>query len=119
MWLSYAKFEISKNSLDQARNILQKAELFFKASQNKEDRALLLESWLEIERDLDDKELIEKIEKKLPKKVKKKRKLENINEDAGYEECLEYIFPDKETESRNLKILEMAHKWKQQQNNNN
>ena len=118
VWLSYAKFEISKNSLDQARNILQKAELFFKASQNKEDRALLLESWLEIERDLDDKELIEKIEKKLPKKVKKKRKLENINEDAGYEEYLEYIFPDKETESRNLKILEMAHKWKQQPNNN-
>ena len=32
VWLSYAKFEISKNSLDQARNILQKAELFFKAS---------------------------------------------------------------------------------------
>ena len=118
VWLSYAKFEISKNSLDQARNILQKAELFLKASQNKEDRALLLESWLEIERDLDDKELIEKIEKKLPKKVKKKRKLENINEDAGYEEYLEYIFPDKETESRNLKILEMAHKWKQQPNNN-
>ena len=32
----------------------------------------------------------------------------------GWEEYYDYIFPDDETKQGNLKILEMAHKWKQQ-----
>lgn len=113
VWLSYAKFEISEGNETEARKLLKKAEIFFKTSENKEDRALLLESWLEIEQEIGNEEFIKEVEKKLPKKVKKKRKLENINDDAGYEEYLEYIFPDEEKDSRNMKILELAHKWKQ------
>ena len=115
VWLSYAKFEISVNQSDFARKILEKAEVFFKNSQNKEDRAILLEEWLEIEKEIGDEKSVQKIEEKLPKKIKKKRKLENINEDVGYEEYLDYIFPDEEVESKNLKILALAHKWKKQQ----
>ena len=118
VWISYAKYEVHENSEESARSILKKAEAFFKNSQNKEDRALLLESWLEIENEIGDEHWIKTIQEKMPKKVKKKRKLENINDDAGYEEYLDYVFPDEEKDSRNLKILEMAHKWKEQQKNN-
>jgi crooked neck len=115
-WISYAKFLISIKSIDEARNILKKAESFFKISQNKEDRALLLEQWLDIENEIGNEECISEIQNKLPKKVKKKRKLQSTNEDAGYEEYLDYIFPDEEQESRNNKILSIAQKWKLQQN---
>jgi len=37
---------------------------------------------------------------------------EEANEDAGWEEYYDYLFPDDEGEKRNLKILELAHKWK-------
>ena len=67
VWLSYAKFEISVNQADFARKILEKAEVFFKNSQNKEDRAILLEEWLEIEKEIGDEKSVQKIEEKLPK----------------------------------------------------
>lgn len=115
VWISYAKFEISINCIDKAREVLRRAEIFFKNSQNKEDRALLLDSWLDIETEIGDDEAVKNIKDKLPKKVKKKRKLENIDEETGFEEYLDYIFPDEEKEGKSLKILEIAHKWKNQQ----
>lgn len=34
--------------------------------------------------------------------------------DAGWEEYFDYIFPDETAAAPNLKILEVAHKWKKQ-----
>ena len=35
------------------------------------------------------------------------------NEEAGWEEYYDYVFPDdQEGQKKSLKILEMAHKWK-------
>ena len=36
-----------------------------------------------------------------------------MNEDAGWEEYYDLAFPDDMEVKKNLKILEMAHKWKQ------
>ena len=33
---------------------------------------------------------------------------------SGWEEYYDYIFPDDQAQSKNLKILELAHKWKKQ-----
>ena len=36
----------------------------------------------------------------------------DLQSDAGWEEYYDYIFPDDEKGTGNLKILEMAQKWK-------
>jgi crooked neck len=56
---------------------------------------------------------------RLPKTVKKRRRIMDPNapeEEAvaiGWEEYYDYIFPDDETEKPSLKLLAMAHQWKQ------
>ena len=53
------------------------------------------------------------IRKKAPKRVKKKRQLRS-NEGGAmeWEEYWDYVFPDEITKAPNLKLLEMAKKWK-------
>jgi len=53
----------------------------------------------------------------LPKRVKKRRKIERPSEDGvgtseGWEEFYDYLFPDDQAQAKNIKILELAHKWK-------
>ena len=40
-----------------------------------------------------------------------------IGADAGWEEYWDYIFPEEEAAKPNMKLLEMAKKWKQKQTN--
>lgn len=53
----------------------------------------------------------------MPKRIKKQKKIRVINneieEDAGWEEYYDYIFPDDENIKRKMKILEVAKKWKE------
>ena len=53
----------------------------------------------------------------MPKKVKRRRTTAEENEEEGWEEYYDYVFPDDVDSSQNkaAKILEMAHKWKQEQ----
>ena len=49
----------------------------------------------------------------MPKRVKKTRPVVNVDgSSGGYEEYYDWIFPDDNTGAANLKILEMAKKWK-------
>lgn len=51
------------------------------------------------------------VESNMPKVVKKRRRIED---DSGWEEYFDYIFPDdEEGEQANLKLLQIAHQWKQ------
>lgn len=53
------------------------------------------------------------VEKKMPKRVKRKRPI--VTDDgleAGMEEYYDYLFPEEGGHAPNLKLLEMAHKWK-------
>ena len=47
----------------------------------------------------------------MPKRVKRRKG----EDDEGWEEYYDYVFPDEaqESQSKGAKILEMAHKWKQ------
>lgn len=89
---------------------------------NKEERLMILEKWIEMESgEGGDRDVKETVVKKLPKRVKKRRMLKvvnaesgkEVNEDAGWEEYYDLVFPDDEEKSKNLKILEFAHKWKE------
>lgn len=59
---------------------------------------MLLEHWRDTEIKQKDPEWLSTVNKKMPKRVKKQRKIKivegNQEEDAGYEEYYDYIFPD-------------------------
>jgi len=79
----------------------------------KEERVLLLESWKKFESDVGNEEQIAKVDKLLPKRIKKKRQIKTDDgANAGWEEYYDYIFPEEEAETRGLKILQRAHLWK-------
>ena len=57
--------------------------------------------------------MLAKMGPKMPKRIKKRRLMQSDDgDDAGWEEYFDYIFPDEEKKAPNLKILEMAAKWK-------
>ena len=117
VWLSFAKFEASllcDAAVTNARGIYCRADEALKLTDNREERVMLLEAWLEFEQDRGDQESMEKIQQKIPKKVKKRRKIyREDGSDGGWEEYWDYVFPDDRSASSNLKLLQMARLWKQ------
>ncbi|XP_010261495.1 PREDICTED: crooked neck-like protein 1 isoform X2 [Nelumbo nucifera] len=138
VWISYAKFEASamqeedkdsnmqeendeelvnerKQCLLRARRVFEKAVNYFRTSapELKEERAMLLEEWLNMESSFGNLGDISLVQSKLPKKLKKRRPIVSEDGPAGYEEYYDYHFPE-ETQTTNLKILEAAYKWKRQ-----
>ncbi|XP_019166045.1 PREDICTED: crooked neck-like protein 1 [Ipomoea nil] len=129
VWISYAKFEGDSSNSDQqevspeqkkeclqrARGVFERALVYFRTSapELKEERAMLLEEWLNMESSFGDVGDVGLVRAKLPKKLKKRRQIETEDGPAGYEEYIDYLFPE-ETQTTNLKILEAAYKWKKQ-----
>ncbi|XP_031125811.1 crooked neck-like protein 1 [Ipomoea triloba] len=134
VWISYAKFEASavegdssdpdqqevspeqkKECLQRARGVFERALVYFRTSapELKEERAMLIEEWLNMESSFGDVGDVGLVRAKLPKKLKKRRQIETEDGPAGYEEYIDYLFPE-ETQTTNLKILEAAYKWKKQ-----
>jgi crooked neck len=101
-----------------ARAVYERALLSLKEMQPdaKEERVMLLEAWKAFEESVgSSEEVLAKVEKKLPRRVKRKRPI--YTEDgtpAGQEEYYDYIFPEEQGAVPNLKILEAAHRWKKQ-----
>lgn len=134
IWISYANMEVSiateddttTTGIERARVILQRSYDHFKASQANTERLVLLEAWKELESQYGTAEDVDKLVKRLPRRIKKRRKItlegtDTTTEAESYwEEFYDYIFPEDEVESSktsgHLKLLEMAHKWKQQSN---
>jgi len=112
-WMSYAQFESTSGDVDLARKVYEAGFKALGESEQKEERLMLLEDWLGFVRELGDDDEIIKVEAKQPKRVKKKRQVRTEDgTEAGWEEYYEYMFPDEKSGAPNLKILEMAHKWK-------
>jgi crooked neck len=75
-------------------------------------RVALLNAWKSFEQTHGSPEDIAKIEKQMPRKVKKRRKLD----DDRYEEYMDYVFPADDESAANLsRLLQEAYKWKQEQ----
>nr|XP_040246508.1 LOW QUALITY PROTEIN: crooked neck-like protein 1 [Aegilops tauschii subsp. strangulata] len=139
VWISYAEFEasaglaedngseVNKNDAcyqDQqiervrmCRAVFERAFDYFRtnAAELKEERAMLLEEWLKKELGFGDLGDVALVQKKAPRKVKRKRPLPTDDgSNVAYEEYVDYIFPDEVTPASNLKISAAAYKWKKQ-----
>eukprot|EP00536_Pseudo-nitzschia_multiseries_P008425 jgi/Psemu1/198021/e_gw1.213.57.1 len=127
VWISYARFEAGDigEGMPAARAILEKAYNELKEEGLKEERVLLLDSWRVLEQQHQqqqqqegkgDSEHLSAVEKRLPRRVKRKRmRKDDDGNDLGWEEYFDYQFPDDDQQgASNLKILEMAAKWKRQ-----
>ncbi|KAI9100503.1 hypothetical protein DFS34DRAFT_713059 [Phlyctochytrium arcticum] len=124
VWISYANFEVTaedngglegrvaaaRKIYDRSYNLLRK-----RGEDSKEERVVLLESWLAFERKHGDADSVANVEGKMPRAVKKRRRVvdEFSGEETGWEEYYDYIFPDDDAERPNFKLLAVAHEWKQ------
>ncbi|KAK9915014.1 hypothetical protein WJX75_003619 [Coccomyxa subellipsoidea] len=106
-----------------ARAVYERAYQSLRESQPdaKEEAVMLLEAWRAFEAEAESHgeaqraAAIAAVEKRMPKRVKRKRPI--ITEDgqeAGMEEYFDYIFPDEAAAAPNLKLLEAAQRWKRQ-----
>ncbi len=81
VWISRAMFERDTKEFAVARNIYEEADKYLKENSGSEERLMLLESWREMEQQLADPDAIDKVNKKMPKRVKKQRKIKIVEGD--------------------------------------
>lgn len=136
VWLSLAQFELQTTEASEAEeaNIMRARKVYEEANQRlreaanmagpdepqgKEFRLMLLESWRDFEREQSDDEALKKVNDLMPKRVKKRRKIEQDSDapgvsgdSGGWEEYFDYIFPEDEGAKPGLKLLEKAKEWK-------
>lgn len=80
VWLSYAKFELN-NQMEEDMNVQLARRVFEKANENlktyseKEARVLLLENWKDFENNHGDEVSREKVNNKMPRRIKKRQKV--------------------------------------------
>jgi crooked neck len=101
-----------------ARGVFKRADeaLRTAAPVDKEARVMLLEAWRGAEAAAGDAAGLRDVEARLPKRVKRRRQITGEGGDlAGVEEYYDYIFPEDGGDQPNLKILEAARRWKEQQ----
>ncbi|KAL9443022.1 hypothetical protein AB3S75_016392 [Citrus x aurantiifolia] len=135
VWVSYVKFEASamsedggnpdtsedlreqkKQSIQRTRRVFEEAINYYRTSvpELKEERAMLLEEWLNMESNFGELGDVSLVQTKLPKKLKKRRQIASYDGlSAGYEEYIDYLLPE-ESKTTNLEILEAAYNWKKQ-----
>ncbi|KAK1769471.1 hypothetical protein QBC33DRAFT_321197 [Phialemonium atrogriseum] len=133
VWISYAQFEInipeaeaegaegaeeedeeerpvSEEAKARARKIFERAHQSMKDRELKAERVSLLNAWLAFERTHGSAEDIGKLEAQMPRRTKKKRRLE----DDSWEEYVDYVFPADDQQTKNLSnLLAIAQAWKQ------
>jgi len=115
VWISFARFEEEAGGADAAALIYREADEHFRDTGQKEERTLALEAWMDAEKATGDRDCVDVVAARMPKKLKKKRPVrDDAGDEVGWEEYFEYTFPEEEVKAPSLKILEMAHKWKKQ-----
>ncbi len=129
VWISYAHFEINVPEDDEnedeeapigeeakarARKVFERANDNIKRRDAPEERAALLAAWMSFEATHGDEEQREEMSKRQPRRVKKRRMME----DGSYEEFAEWVFPEAGEAEATKKLgglLEAARRWKEQQ----
>ncbi|KAJ2826549.1 NineTeen Complex (NTC) component, partial [Coemansia furcata] len=114
VWISLARFELAvaadpDNRLAVARSVYERAYSRLKELGLTEERLVLLEAWREAESSEPQQGDVAAVDKKMPRRVRKRRKLD----DGSLEEYFDYVFPDDEEQGARFKLLAKAHMWKQ------
>ncbi|KAK2014033.1 TPR-like protein [Colletotrichum eremochloae] len=126
VWISFAHFElnipedeeegeeeapISNEAKARARKIFERAHKSMRDKDLKEEAVTLLNAWLSFERTHGTSDDVEKVQKLMPRKTKRRRRLD----DDSFEEYIDYVFPADDKQTQNLSnLLAMAQAWKQQ-----
>jgi crooked neck len=132
VWISYAHFEINvpdaeteeaeeaegnpvgEEAKQRARAIFGRAYKSMKEKDLKEERVALLTAWKSFESEHGSREDQERVERQMPRRVKKRRRLEGDQE--GFEEYMDYVFPaDDESAAKLSSLLQKAQEWKRAQ----
>ncbi|KAK0941418.1 NineTeen Complex (NTC) component [Friedmanniomyces endolithicus] len=125
VWISYARFElnipdfehpeseaVAPESITRARAVFERAHKLYKDRRLVEERVALLNAWKSFEDTHGGEEAREAIAKQMPRRVKKRRRLD----DDSFEEYMDYVFPaDDEGSAKMSKLMAMAQKWKKEQ----
>ncbi|KAI9797627.1 MAG: NineTeen Complex (NTC) component [Piccolia ochrophora] len=137
VWISYAHFEIntpdegeeeegdeekpvSDQAKRRARKIFERGYQSMKEKEMKEERVALLNAWKSFEMTHGSPDDIEKVESQMPRKVKKRRRIEGAGGEDEFVEFIDWVFPaDDEQAAKMSKLLQMAHQWKQAQTGQN
>jgi len=117
VWMSMAQFEttLTPPQFDKARDVYKEGFGVLGETEQKEERLMLLEDWIAFEQEHGDDKTKKEADDNQPKRILKKRAIKTSDgADAGWEEYYDYIFPDEKGAQPNLKLLEMAQKWKKQ-----
>ncbi|KJR88425.1 crooked neck [Sporothrix schenckii 1099-18] len=129
VWISYAQFEInipeagpddedeeqeedapvSEEAKARARKVFERAHDSFRDKELKAERVALLNAWLAFEKTHGSEEDAAKIQRQMPRRTKKKRRME----DGSFEEYVDYVFPADDRQAKNqMNLLAMAQAWK-------
>lgn len=121
VWISFAKWEGSRGTDDEvnitARGVFERAYNYLKNAELKEERVMLLNEWKQFEQNLGDTNTnnINEVNSKMPRQIKKRRPVTGDDGAAGgWEEYVDYVFPDDEKAASGLKLMERARLWKLQ-----
>lgn len=118
VWQSYAG--LVKDDAEAAREVYARAhrglkERMLDAPKDAGARASLaelVEDWVAWERENGDRAGLERVEGLVPTRVKRKRPTTDAADEAGWEEYVEFVFPDERVKKPQLKILDFARSWK-------
>ncbi|CAE7458156.1 CRNKL1 [Symbiodinium natans] len=109
VYIAYSDFEaVTCQSMPKAREALEAGSRHFKVESRNEERAMLLEHLLKLEKEHGDDDSVKAAEKKQPERVKKRKAIQGEDGQEAFEEYMDYNFPEDSSETQNLKILEMA-----------
>ena len=132
VWISYAHFEINVPDSDEdedededdeerpisdeakarARKVFERGYKSMKEKGLVDERVTLLNAWKAFENTHGSSEDLEKVEKQMPKRVKKRRKVD----EGEFEEYLTWTFPEDNEVNPNLfDLMRRAQEWKKTQ----
>ncbi|PON44317.1 hypothetical protein PanWU01x14_268200 [Parasponia andersonii] len=83
-------------NVQEVSRVLETALNYFRTSSPElnEERAMLLEEWLEMEAGFGELGYVSIVQSKLPKKLKRRKQIMTEDGSAGHTEYIEYLFPE-------------------------
>ncbi|VDL50581.1 unnamed protein product [Hymenolepis diminuta] len=98
-------------AIERSRAVYREANQALRKSPEKEQRVQLIEEWKAFEGEYGNEETRKEVASFEPQRVVRSRRLEEGGAAGGWEEFVEYIFPDTAAEQPNRKLLAIANKW--------
>ncbi|VDL91651.1 unnamed protein product [Schistocephalus solidus] len=97
-------------AIERARAVYREANVTLRRCEDKEQRVQLIDAWKDFEAEYGDEKTRSEVANFEPQRVVRSRRLDEES-GGGWEEYVEYIFPDADAEQPNRKLLALAANW--------